>query len=223
MNIMDKEVQLTRISLADDHVLLRNALASLINSFDNCKVITEASSGNELIKSIEDGFVPDILLLDLNMPGMDGYDTASWMQSRYPQVHVLMLTMYDTELTMIRLLQVGVKGFLKKDIHPTELKFAINSVMQCGYYYTNDTTGKLVNLFRRSQEQSTLLRTMLTETEVRFLRLTCTEMTYKEIAVNMHLNPRAVDNLRDNLFDKLDVKSRVGLAMYSIRHGIHTF
>jgi two-component system invasion response regulator UvrY len=154
---------------------------------------------------------------------MDGYDTASWMQSYYPKVHVLMLTMYDTELTMIRLLQVGVKGFLKKDIHPAELKFAISSVMQCGYYYTNDTTGKLVNLFRKNQEQSTLMRSMLTETEIRFLRLTCTEMTYKEIAVNMHLNPRAVDNLRDNLFDKLDVKSRVGLAMYSLKHGIHTF
>jgi DNA-binding NarL/FixJ family response regulator len=124
---------------------------------------------------------------------------------------------------MIRLLQVGVKGFLKKDIHPSELKFAINSVIQFGYYYTNDTTGKLVNLFRKSQEQSTLIRSMLTEMEVRFLRLTCSEMTYKEIAVVMHINARAVDNLRDTLFAKLDVKSRVGLAMYSIKHGIHTF
>jgi len=220
---MEKETQLTKIALADDHILLRNALAALINSFENCKVITESNNGKELVKTIEEGFLPDIILLDLNMPQMDGYDTASWMQSYYPKVHVLMLTMYDTELTMIRLLQVGVKGFLKKDIHPAELKFAISSVMQCGYYYTNDTTGKLVNLFRKNQEQSTLMRSMLTETEIRFLRLTCTEMTYKEIAVNMHLNPRAVDNLRDNLFDKLDVKSRVGLAMYSLKHGIHTF
>ncbi|MBA4166470.1 MAG: response regulator transcription factor [Chitinophagaceae bacterium] len=220
---MDKELSLTKIALADDHVLLRNALATLINSFENCKVIIEASTGKELIKTIGEGSVPDIILLDLNMPELDGYDTALWMQCHLPQVHVLMLTMYDSELTMIRLLQVGVKGFLKKDIHPAELKFAISSVMQCGYYYTNDTTGKLVNLFRKSQEQSTLMRSMLTETEVRFLRLTCTEMTYKEIAVNMHLNPRAIDNLRDNLFNKLDVKSRVGLAMYAIKHGIYTF
>lgn len=220
---MDKDVQLTKIALADDHVLLRNALATLINSFENCKVITEASTGRELIRTIEEGFVPHIILLDLNMPDVDGHETAVWLQANHPQIHVLMLTMYDTELTMIRLLQVGVKGFLKKDIHPGELKFAINSIMQCGYYYTNDTTGKLVNLFRRSQEHHTLMRSMLTETEVRFLRMACSEMTYKEIAVCMHLNPRAVDNLRDHLFDKLDVKSRVGLAMYSIRHGIHTF
>lgn len=220
---MDKDVRITKIALADDHVLLRNALASLINSFENCKVITEASGGKDLIKTLEAGSIPDVILMDLNMPQMDGYDTAKWMLTNHPEVHILMLTMYDTELTMIRLLQAGAKGFLKKDIHPSELKYAISSVMQFGYYYTNDTTGKLVNLFRRSQEQSTMIRSMLTETEIRFLRLTCSEMTYKEIAVVMHLNARAVDNLRDTLFSKLDVKSRVGLAMYSIKHGLHTF
>ncbi len=220
---MDNEPQLTRIALADDHVLLRNALASLINSFENCKVITEASNGKQLIKSIEDGVLPNIILLDLNMPELGGYEAASWLQCYHPEIDILMLTMYDTEMTMIRLLQLGVKGFLKKDIHPSELRFAINSVRQFGYYYTNDTTGKLVNLFRKTQEQASFMRSMLTETEVRFLRFTCSELTYKEIAVRMHLNPRAVDNLRDTLFDKLDVKSRVGLAMYSIRHGIYTF
>ncbi|MEO8583747.1 MAG: response regulator transcription factor [Flavitalea sp.] len=220
---MDKELQQIRIALADDHILLRNALAALINGFENCKVIMEADNGDELIKGIQSGLVPDVILLDLNMPEIDGHESAKWVQENHPDIHVLMLTMYDTELTMIRMLQAGVKGFLKKDIHPAELKFAVRSVMECGYYYTNNTTGKLVNLFRKSQEQSSLMRTMLTETEVRFLRLVCSELTYKEIAVHMHLNPRAVDNLRDNLFDKLEVKSRVGLVMYSIRHGLHTF
>jgi DNA-binding NarL/FixJ family response regulator len=219
---MEENIQM-RIALADDHSLLRIALAGLINGFDNCKVIIEASTGEELIKKIQEGIIPDIVLLDLNMPELDGCDTARWIQIHHPEIHVLMLTMYDTELTMIRLLQVGVKGFLKKDIHPSELKFAMASVMQCGYYYTNNTTGKLVNLFRKNQEQSSLLKTMLNELEIRFLRFVCSEMTYKEIAVKMHLNPRAVDNLRDNLFAKLDVKSRVGLAMYSIKHGIQTF
>lgn len=223
LNHMNKNALVTKIALADDHILLRNALSSLIESFENCKVVIEASNGDELIKIIESGSVPDVVLLDLNMPVLDGYETAKWLQAVHPEIHVLMLTMYDTELTMIRLLQVGVKGFLKKDIHPSELKFAFNAIMQCGYYYTNNTTGKLVNLFRKSNESSTFLRTMLNDMEIRFLRLACSELTYKEIAVQMHLNPRAVDNLRDNLFNKLDVKSRVGLAMYSIRHGIQTF
>ncbi len=219
----DTENPSTRIALADDHTLLRGALATLIDSFDNCRVIIQASTGEELIRMIKAGMVPDLILLDLNMPVLDGFETAKWLQTNHPDIHVLMLTMYNTELTMIRLLQAGVKGFLKKDISPSELKLAIRSVMQQGYFYTNNTTGKLVNLFRRSQEQSMLLRSMLTEMEVRFLKLTCSEMTYKEIAGQLHLNPRAVDNLRDNLFEKLEVKSRVGLAMYSIRHGISTF
>ncbi len=169
------------------------------------------------------GLVPDIILLDVSMPELDGFDTADWLHKYYPAVNILMLTMYDTEMSMIRLLKSGVKGFLKKDISPEELKFALETVIQNGYYYTNSTTGKLVNLFRKSQEQFSIIRTSLTETELRFLKLTCSEMTYKEIANEMHLNPRAVDNLRDTLFNKLEVKSRVGLAMYSIKHAIHTF
>lgn len=207
--------------MADDHVLLRHALAAQINKFDNCTVITEAGNGRELIVAIESGLVPDLLILDLNMPHVDGFDTAKWLQAHHPEVSILMLTMYDTELTMIRLLQAGVKGFLRKDVTLSELKFAINNVMQCGYYYTNSTTGRLVNLFRKSQEQSAMMKSMLTEMEIRFLKYTCTEMTYKEIANEMNLNPRAVDNIRDNLFEKLEVKSRVGLAMYSVRHCIY--
>jgi len=158
------------------------------------------------------------------MPQMDGLETAEWLRIHYPMVPVLMLTMYDSELALIRLLQAGVKGFLKKDIHPSELKFAIHSVMQSGYYYSNHTTGKLVNLFRSGDEHSlTLEKAMLTTQEIRFLNLVCSDMTYKEIAMKMSLNPRSVDNLRDSLFTKLDVKSRVGLAMFAIRHGIVRF
>lgn len=216
-------IEKIKVGLADDHVLLRNALATLIDGFENTKVIIQASSGDELINYLKSGIVPDVLLLDLNMPIIDGYETARWIQKNKPEVNILMLTMYDTEQAMIRLLQAGVNGFLKKDIHPSELKFAINSVIQSGYYYSHNTTGKLVNLFRKSQDNHELQKAMLTESELTFLKYACSEMTYKEIAGTMKLNPRAVDNLRDNLFTKLDVKSRVGLAMYSIRHGIVTF
>jgi two-component system, NarL family, invasion response regulator UvrY len=212
-----------KVALCDDHNLLRTALASLIESFENCKVIYHFSNGRDLIERMHTGQIPDIIILDLNMPILDGQETAKWVHEHYPQVHILMLTMYNTELTMIRLLQVGVRGFLKKDVHPSELKFAITSVMHSGYYYSNNTTGKLVNLFRKAGENTQLHKNMLTELEIRFLKLTCTELTYKEIAEEMNLNPRSIDNMRDNLFTKLDVKSRVGLAMYSVKHGIQTF
>jgi DNA-binding NarL/FixJ family response regulator len=155
------------------------------------------------------------------MPEMDGFETAKYLQNNYPEVHVLMLTMYDAELSLIRLLQSGVKGFLKKDVNPAELKFAIHSVMQTGYYYSNYTTGKLVNLFRQTNSGKTNLQNaLLTEQELQFLKLICSDLTYKEVAQKMSLNPRTVDNLRDQLFTKLDVKSRVGLAMVAIRNGI---
>jgi DNA-binding NarL/FixJ family response regulator len=212
------------IGLADDHVLLRNALASLINGFEGFKVIMQASTGREFITEIKKGKVPDIAILDLSMPEMDGYQTARWLRDNYAEISVLMLTMYDSEPTLIRLLQSGVKGFLKKDIHPSELRFALHSVMQYGYYYSSHTTGKLANLFREKPRQnSALSRALLTEQEMQFLNLACSELTYKEIAQRMNLNPRSVDTLRDHLFNKLDVKSRVGLAIYSLKHGIVTY
>ena len=212
-----------KLAMADDHALLRNALASLINSFDNCKVIYEAGNGKELITKMQQHPIPDVVLLDLSMPVMDGFDTAAWLNAHYPQVHVLMLTMYDSELTLIRLLQAGVKGFLKKDIEPSELKFAINSVIHEGYYYSTHTAGRLANLFRNNKRDNIRLQnTMLSDQEIEFLKFTCTDMTYKEIAQKMSLTPRSVDALRDQLFVKLDVKSRVGLAMVAIRNGIVT-
>lgn len=215
--------EIVKVALADDHILLRNALASLIDSFGDCQVIYLAASGNELIARVQQGPTPDVIILDLNMPQLNGYDTADWLQRNVPWIHVLMLTMYDSDLSLIRLLQVGVKGFLKKDIHPDELKFAIHSVMQSGYYYSNHTTGKLVNLFRNNPEGGMgLKKAMLSDQELEFLHLACSDLTYKEIAQRMHLNPRSVDSLRDQLFIKLDVKSRVGLAMVAIRHGIVT-
>lgn len=208
-----------QVALADDHILLRTALANLIDSFEDFKVIFQTGNGRELIDLIRPNNLPDILLLDLNMPEMDGYDTAHWFKDHYPQVHVLMLTMYDSEATLIRLLQAGVKGFLKKDVHPSELRNAMRSVVQNGYYYSHTTTGKLVNLFRH-QNESEIQKNYLEDQEVSFLKLVASDMTYKEIALEIGLNPRAVDNIRDHLFEKLEVKSRVGLAIYAIRNGL---
>ncbi|HSU28403.1 MAG TPA: response regulator transcription factor [Chitinophagaceae bacterium] len=210
-----------KVVLADDHVLLRSALASLIDSFEDCTVVAQVSNGQELIKSFELGINPEVILLDLNMPVMDGVESAKWLQVNHPEIHVLMLTMYDSDQSLIRLLQVGVKGFLKKDIHPSELHFALQSVMQSGFYYSHNTTGQLVNLFRKKPDNPNFLeKMMLNDNDIAFLKLACTELTYKEIAMKMNLNPRSVDNLRDHLFEKLSVKSRVGLAMFAIRHGL---
>lgn len=216
--------QSIKVALADDHVLLRHALSTLIDNSGTCKVIMQASNGLELCEKLSKDNLPDVVILDMNMPEMDGRETAIWLQSHFPSIRVLMLTMYDSELTLIRLLQAGVKGFMKKDIHPTELLHAIQAVMDNGYYYSAHTSSKLAGLFRESLNKlAPLQKIMLDEQEVKFLRLVCTEMTYKEIAREMGMNPRSIDGIRDMLFNRLDAKSRIGLAMYAIRHGLVTF
>jgi DNA-binding NarL/FixJ family response regulator len=210
-----------KIALVDDHQLLRNALGALIDGFEECKVIHQSSNGREFVDYLSSGAMPDVVILDLNMPELDGLNTALLLQKNFPTICILMLTMYDSELSLIRLLQAGVKGFLKKDIHPSELKFAIHCVVQNGYYYSNHTTGKLINLFKNSNDSKFPSQSpVLADHELRFLKLACSDLTYKEIAQKMKLNPRSVDNLRDQLFLKLDVRSRVGLVITAIKNGI---
>lgn len=209
------------LALADDHTLFRESLTHTINGFGRCHVIIQACNGKDLIQKLESGPKPDIIIMDLDMGEMNGYDAAEYVIKHFPTINILMLTMYDADIALVRLLQLGIKGFLRKDIHPAELKTAIYSIMESGYYYSSSTTGKLFNLFRKQHDNGTLLqRTLLNDTEITFLKLACSEDTYKEIAQKMNLNPRSVDNLRDHLFEKLEVKSRVGLAMYALKHGI---
>ncbi len=212
--------EIIRVAMADDHILLRNALASLINNSGKCKVIIECSNGKELIDYLKSNQNIDVIILDLNMPVLDGYDTSVALQKLFPEIKILMLTMYDSELALIRLLKAGVKGFMKKDIHPKELLYAIESVHENGYYYSPQTSSKLAGLFRDDENSYPLDKIMLTENEIYFLKLVCSERTYKEIASELKLNPRSIDSMRDNLFTRLDIKSRVGLAMYAIKHGI---
>ncbi|RYZ21034.1 MAG: response regulator transcription factor [Chitinophagaceae bacterium] len=212
-----------QIALADDHILVRNALARLINAFDHCQVLHESNDGQELLDRLRAGQVPDILLLDLNMPRLNGYEVAERLQKDYPDVRVLMLTMYDSELALIRLLQLGVRGFLKKDVHPSELRSALYTVMDTGYYYSTSAAGKIANLFRTQQrDKKGLPNATLSDPEIRFLTLACSDLTYKEIAQEMRLTPRSVDVLRDQLFFKFDVRSRVGLAMLALKNGVIT-
>ncbi len=213
-----------KVALVDDHGLLRDALATLINTFEEFSVIASLPNGHELIKMLTDGMKPDLILLDLNMPVLDGFETARFLFNSYPEINILILTMYDSEIALIRLLQVGVKGFLKKDTHPIELRAALNAVAEKGFYYSHDTTGKLANLFQKDPNDNSLIqRSMLSEKELEFLRLASTDLTYKEIAAALKITPRTIDGYRDALFDKLDVKSRVGLAIYAVKNGIVTF
>jgi two-component system, NarL family, invasion response regulator UvrY len=213
-----------KIFLVDDHLLLRDALAAYIDNFEGCAVVGVAADGQDMIAALEKNILVDIVILDLNMPNIDGYAAASWLKINKPKVKVLILTMYDSEVALIRLLQMGVRGFMKKDILPNDLKLAIQSVADNGYYYCNSATGKLASFFyKQADGQSYIEKNMLTEAEILFLRLVSSDLPYKEIAKEINISARAIDALRDRMFAKLDVKSRVGLAIYAFKSGIMKF
>jgi len=208
------------VGLVDDHVLLRNGLAALVSNIGH-KVVIEANDGKDFIAKLQQGPEPQVVLMDINMPVMDGYETAGWLKQHRPDIRVLALSMYDDEAAIIRMLKNGARGYILKDSDTPELKAAIESVLSKGFYYTEMITGKLLHTINQSDEEGTTRKVLnLNDRELEFLKLSCSEMTYKEIADKMHLSPRTIDGYRDALFDKLKIKTRVGLAIYAIKHGI---
>jgi DNA-binding NarL/FixJ family response regulator len=211
-----------KIALADDHVLLRNGLANLLKDLDY-EIVFEADNGAEFLDKLKANAIPDIALMDINMPKMDGYDTTQWLKKNYPDIKVLALSMYDDENAIIRMLKCGARGYILKDSDPAELKLAIHSLLTKGFYHSELVTGKLIHTINHldEPENSSVKNVLgLNEREIEFLKLACTEMTYKEISEQMCLSPRTIDGYRDALFEKLNLKSRVGLVLFAIKNGI---
>lgn len=209
------------VVLVDDHSLLRMGLASLVESQGN-NVLFEADNGKEFLDKLDTDNLPHIVLMDINMPEMDGFATTQWLKQNHPQVNVLALSMYDNETSIIRMLKCGAKGYILKDSEPAELKEAIHAIMSKGFYYSDLVSGKLMHAINKLDDETDDLKSLapLNNRETDFLKYACTEMTYKEIADKMFVSPRTIDGYRDALFEKLKLKTRVGLVMYAIRHGI---
>ncbi len=212
----NKKIQ---VAIADDHVLLRNALARLVNSFDGYAVLLEADNGKDLRAKIMQHLIPDIVLLDVNMPEMDGFETTQWLHKNYPHVKVLVLSMLSDEKTIIKMFRLGARGYLLKNTDPEELQKALESVNNKNVYLSEYVSGKLVSGLHKDAD-AVVPPVVLNEKEKEFLRWTCTELSYKEIAEKMNLNARRVDDYRQGLFTRLNVHSRVGLVLFAIKNGI---
>jgi two-component system, NarL family, invasion response regulator UvrY len=210
------------LALVDDHTLFRKGMVSLIETISSeIKILFEADNGLQLQKKIDPANLPDIILMDVNMPGMDGFKSVEWLNKEYPKVKVLVISMIENEESIIRMLKLGVKGYLSKDVEPGELKNALTAIMSKGFYYTDFITGKLVHTLQADfdkQQIETILK--MSEREKKFIELACSELTYNQIATEMFLSPKTIDGYRNALFEKLKVKSRVGLALYAVKHGL---
>lgn len=205
------------IAIVDDHILIAQAIKGIIANFENFETICECENGQELIDKIKTHHVlPDIVLLDISMPVMDGFQTADWLQKNHPEVLVMVLSMQNDEQSVIKMVKNGAKSYLLKNSHPRELESALLKLVENGFYYP-EWASKII--FSSINKTSNEALSKLTEREKEFLKYTITEKSYKEIAELMFCSPRTVESYRDNLFEKLNLKSRVGLAVYAIKNG----
>ena len=211
------------IAIVDDHTLLRNALAQHVNTLKGYHVMLEAGNGKSFIRSLTPENIPVLVLLDILMPEMNGYDTALWITTHYPQIKIIALSMLEDEAAIIGMLQYGARGYLVKDADTAELKKALDTVMNKGIYINKILYDNIMNIINNhlAEEQAAYKKTpSISDREKEFLKWLCTDKAYKEIADAMQVSPRTVDGYRDSLLAKLKVASRIGLVTFAIRNRI---
>ncbi|MGF1924311.1 MAG: response regulator [Bacteroidia bacterium] len=203
------------VAIVDDHTLFRSGLASLMREFEDINVVFEAVNGLDFQEKLKKTAIVEVVLMDINMPLMDGYASAKWIKENAPEINILALSMFEDEKAIIEMLKAGAGGYLLKESKPSELLLAIKTIKEKGFYINDLVSGRLLTSLKTDS-----LKPVFSEKELRFLQLCSTELTYKEIASDMGLSPRTVDNYRESLFAKLNIKSRTGLVVYGIRSGL---
>ena len=202
------------VGVVDDHSLVREGMINLIHCFKGFDVRFNANNGQELIEQIEKAVVkPDICIVDINMPVMNGYDTLKALKQRWPQIKVLILTMIENEYAIIKMLTGGASGYMLKGGNTKELEIALRTIYDTGEY-DSELSHHAKCIINNEEKLHNI-----TNREIEFLKLCCSDLTYQEIADGMKISPRTVDGLRETLFNKLNVKSRTGLALFAIKSG----
>lgn len=209
------------IAIADDHLLIAKAISAMIDEFKQFEVLYEVGNGALLQEKFKvKKNVPDIVLLDVSMPVMDGFETAAWLKTNHPQVLVMALSVQDDDESLFKMIKNGARGYLHKNVHPTELENALGSLVNKGTYYPDWATSKVFTYLSKPEDAASSTAVSITEREKEFLIHSCSELTYKEIADKMFCSPRTVESYRDSLFEKLGAKTRTALALYAVKLGL---
>ncbi len=210
---------MTTIALIDDHKIFCDSLAGLINDFEGFHVKWCAQDGRKAIGLLKDDKnLPDIILLDIVMPGIDGVEVAKWIYENKKKIKVLALTMEEDDNSVIQMLQYGVKGFLLKNISSEELYTALEQVVKFGYYYTPIITGNIHKHIEKKILKKDTPEMSMREKEL--LDFLCTDMSYAEISKEIFLSESTIDTYRARLFEKFEVKNRIGLVLKAVHLGL---
>ena len=209
------------VVVVDDHTLLSQAIEGMVNTFDKFKVLYTCKNGKEVAGKFSGSprNIPDIVLVDVNMPVMNGIETTEWIVKHHPHVHVMALSVEDADNTILKMLKAGAVGYLLKDTQKGVLEKALLEMMDNGFYHTRNVTTLLLDSVSGKNEKNNV---SFKDNEMTFMKLACSELTYKEIAKKMFLSPKTIDGYRDSLFTKLNVRNRVGLVIYAVKNKIYT-
>lgn len=210
-----------KVYIADDHTLFRKAMVSMIETFKGVDSVKDAENGKELLALVKQT-APDVAIVDLQMPVMDGVETCEQILGKYPDVKLIILTMHDSEKYILHMMEMGVNAFLLKNTEPEELELAINSVVEKDFYH-NDLVASVLRKNMKAKtggERPAFKSSELTEREREILILICQELTMKEIAERLSISENTTRNHRVNIMDKVGVKNTVGLIKYAYEAGV---
>lgn len=220
-----------KIAIVDDHNLFRKGLIKLINLGDTdnrYSILFEAENGLELKEKLSRKCLPDIVLMDIEMPNMDGFETVGWLKKYHPDINILVVSMFESEEAIVRMVRLGVHGYLSKDIEVEDMHKALEALATKKIYYSDMVTTALANAVQNGvgpgdasqTEENRSLWGNISENERIFLNYAVTELTYAEIADKMKLSPKTIDGYRETLFLRFRVKSRVSLAMFAVKNNL---
>lgn len=213
--------EIITVAIADDHKIFRKGVILSLKPYNNIQFILEAENGEELIKGIEVK-QPDIVLMDLKMPVKDGIETTKYLNKHFPDIRILILTMFEDERFVGHLMDSGANGYLLKSTEPSEIRQGIMDVMKTGFYLNNFVNRVLIkkNYAKQKFNPNLSSEIVVSDREKEVLSLVCMEFTAQEIAAQMDISPRTVEAIKDRLMERFGVKNSVGLVFFAMKNSL---
>ena len=210
-----------KVAIADDHQIFRKGVILSLRQYSNIKFVQEAENGEELINGLA-ASQPEVILMDLRMPVKDGIETTKYVNKHYPDIKIIILTMYEDERFVGHLMESGANGYLLKSTEPVEIKKAISDVIRTGFYLNNFVNKILIKKNYAKQKFNPNLNNeiVVSDREKEVLTLVCMEYTAQEIAQKMDISPRTVEAIKDRLMERFGVKNSVGLVFYAMKNSL---
>ena len=210
-----------KVAIADDHKIFRKGVILSLRPFTNIKFVLEAENGEELLKGLPDA-MPDVVLMDLRMPQKDGIETTKAISKLYPNIYVIVLSMYEDERFVYHLMENGANGYMLKNAEPQEIRRAIMEVYEKGYYLNNFVNRILLKRSHARQKTVPSLNSEITlnDKERDVLKYICMEFTAQEIAQKMEISARTVEAIKDRLMERFGSRNTAGLVFFAVKNNL---